>query len=111
MSQKAIDNAIQTKGTELTKQGRTLRLVSDTVLSATERNIPDKEIETVLKPLQQAYMKYKGLLKNINKLAEHNKWGEVDTQITEINDTSKCYLTYASTAIDKATKQQTHPKQ
>ena len=108
LSQKAIHNAIQTKGTELTKQGKTLRSVSDTVLSAIEKNIADKEIEAVLRPLQQAYMKYKGLLRDINELAENDKWGEVDTQITEINEASKYYLTYASTAIDKATEQQTN---
>ena len=34
LSQKAIHNAIQTKGTELSKQGKTLRLASDIVFSA-----------------------------------------------------------------------------
>ena len=80
LSQKAIHNAIQNKSTELNKAAKSLYMSSDTVLTALEKNITDKEIETVLAPLQQAYTKYQAILKDIETLSEQDKWGEARTQ-------------------------------
>ena len=62
LSQKAIHNAIQTSSTELNKQGKALRLASDNVYSALEKNASHKDMETFLEPLQQAYIKYEEML-------------------------------------------------
>jgi hypothetical protein len=79
---------------------------SHTVLTALEKNISDKEIETVLAPLQQAYTKYQAILKDIETLSEQAKWGEVCTHITEVTEYAQTALKYASTAMNKAKSQQ-----
>ena len=79
---------------------------SDTVLTALEKNITDKEIETVLAPLQQAYTKYQAILKDIETLSEQDKWGEARTHITEVTEYAQTALKDASTAMNKAKSQQ-----
>ncbi|CAB3982719.1 Hypothetical predicted protein [Paramuricea clavata] len=106
LSQKAIHNAIQNKSTELNKAEKSLYMSSDTVLTALEKNITDKEIETVLAPLQQAYTKYQAILKDIETLSEQDKWGEARTHITEVTEYAQTALKYASTAMNKAKSQQ-----
>jgi hypothetical protein len=99
LSQKAIHNAIQNKSTELNKAAKSLYMSSDTVLTALEKNITDKEIET-------AYTKYQAILKDIETLSEQDKWGEARTHITEVTEYAQTALKYASTAMNKAKSQQ-----
>ena len=69
---------------------------------ALEKNASHRDMETFLEALQQAYIKYEGILRDINRLADQDKWGEAGARILKINEASKTYLTYASTAIKVA---------
>ena len=62
----------------------------------------DNEIATVLAPLQQVYIKFQTILKDIETLSEQAKWGEARTHITEVTEHAQNALKYASTAMDKA---------
>ncbi|CAB4017795.1 Hypothetical predicted protein [Paramuricea clavata] len=70
---------------------------SDTVLTALEKNISDKDIETVLAPLQQAYTKYQAI--------QQAKWGEARPHIAEVTEYAQTALKYASTTMNKEKSQ------
>ena len=73
MSIIVIHNAIQTRGTKLSKQAKTLWSALDTVFTPLERNVSHKVIKTTIEPLHQAYLDKEGMLRDIIEFAELDK--------------------------------------
>lgn len=68
LSQKAIQNAIQTKSVELNTGEKALKNASDTVYTVLKKRASIKENESASLPLEEAYTKYLKILKEVENL-------------------------------------------
>lgn len=102
LSQKAIQNAIQTKNSELSTEKKVLKSAADTVYSALQKKVSQKEIQTVSQSLEQSLVRYKKISEEISALHKQDKWSEPSKQARETPEESKIIMRYAQAAIDEA---------
>ena len=69
---------MQAKDTELRKIADIKNNVGDGLCPIREKT-SHKETETVLEPLQDAYIKNSAILKGMDNLSKQDKWGEIST--------------------------------
>ena len=69
---------MQAKDTEFRKIADIKNNVGDGLYPIRE-NTSHKETETVLQPLQDAYIKNLAILKGMDNLSKQDKWGEIST--------------------------------
>ena len=103
LSQKAIQNAIQTTLSALTKEGKTLKTTYETVEKALSAESPPKDFDIHLSNTKVSYTKYKGLLEELISLLERDKWVELSDKAHEHENYSKEILDFALKAINNGT--------
>ena len=103
VSQKAIQNAIQTTLSELTKEGKTLKATYETTEKALSAESLPKDFDIHLSNTKLSYTKYKGLLEKLKRLLEKDKWGELSDKGYEHVNYGKEILDFALKAINNGT--------
>ena len=73
LSQKAIQNAIQTTLSELNKEGKTLKATYETIEKALSAESLPKYFDIHLLNTKSSYTKCKGLLEELKSLLERDK--------------------------------------
>ena len=103
LSQKAIRNAIQSTLTELTREGKSLKALSEPMNRVLSLGSLPKDFDIYLSSTRASYMKYKDLLEELNRLLEKDKWGELSDQAYEHVSYGKDILDFAWKAINDGT--------
>ncbi|CAB3978894.1 PREDICTED: uncharacterized protein LOC107357656 [Paramuricea clavata] len=103
LSQKAIQNAIQSTLTDLTREGKSLKAASESMNRVLSLGPLSKDFDIYLSSTRTSYMKYKDLLEELNSLLEKDKWGELSDQAYEHVSYGKDILDFAWKAINNAT--------
>ena len=103
LSQKAIQNAIQSTLTQLTREGKSLKALSESMNRVLSLGPLPKDFDIYLSSTRASYIKYKDLLEELNRLLEKDKWGELSDQAYEHVSYGKDILDFAWKAINNGT--------